>query len=150
MYSEGRISIDRLKAAAKSVPKLLKRWNRSSYFDDDMNSELPPPCIKDILEMDTAADLIGVTSYTSLPKPNAPATKEMKGHEEQPDHCLIKPAKSPSKSSPGIDIEAWLQQVDQSPPPTPSVTPAINNATLPPQSTMDDFFEGLKREMERL
>ena len=40
-YSKGRISSGHLKAAAKSVPKLMKRWNRNSYSDDDMKSELP-------------------------------------------------------------------------------------------------------------
>ena len=75
MYSEGRISIDHFKATAKSLPKLVKLSEKTPYFDSE-GWETQVPCVNDILEMDSAVDMIGVASYPSPPKHHAPAIQE--------------------------------------------------------------------------
>ena len=110
MYNEGRISIDHLKATAKSMPKLIKLSEKTPYFDSE-GWESQVPCVDDILEMDSAIDMIGVASYPSPPKPNAPAIEKTNGQEE-PDRFPTKSANALPESSPGVDVEAWLQQVN--------------------------------------
>ena len=174
MYNEDKICYLHFKAMIKSLPKLEKSWKATAYFDPDLCEEYKTP-YPDHIELlaslmcgDTTREYTATPASSSSPElPSGPFSGPnidawLKDAEGSSTSGVGLPAKNTveagietesaaeSPSATAVEAEAEPESATE----TPEVIAPTNDESLrhtsPPNMSMFDLFDGLKREMERL
>ena len=172
MYGANTISIHHYRAVAKSVDRLVTAWNTTPYVTKDMAARPSLPSVNDILE----ATAHGCTATPKHSIRTATHSNAQRKHSESTaTTSAVSTPELPSGPPSGPNIVAWLEGAERSSisgaklprastaeaeveAETTTETPEMFSSTndkschhkTPLNSTMFVFFDGLKREMERL
>ena len=163
MYDEDKICYLHFKAIIKSLPKLEKSWKATAYFDPDLCEEYKTPypdhieLLASLLSSGAARGFSASPAACSTPElPSGPPSgPNIDAWLKDAERSSTSGAGMPAKNTVEAEIEtAIAAESPESATKTPEVIALTTNESLrhisPPNTSMFDLFDGLKREMERL